>query len=469
MDQVVTLKRDNKFISLEEVSGLQKKDVDYLYRSHVNSSLYSVFKILGFSSMDIEKAQGTTIYLKNGQEVLDFTSACGTLNLGHNHPDIIQAEKYCHEMKFIDCLKFGVNKLQAVLAHNIASLLPEPLDTSFFTVSGAEANEAAIKLATRVQGESKKYFIRTNGSFHGKTHGALAFTESENFAKGFHLGFPKEQIISIDFNSINQLKEVIKKHPHQIAGIIVEPIQGQDIVVPEKGYLRELVSLCRQENIITIFDEFKIGLGRTGDLFYFFQEDTVPDILTLSKALAGSKRPIGAMVTSKKLWNKAYGKKKDSTLHSSTFTGLGESCAVGIKTLEIISHPEFLSSVKEKSSYFFEKLNQLKEKYPQKIKGIRGAGLIIGIEFNFPATNSEINIPFVKNAHIAMSGSIVRELLLNHNILTYFNGSSPEILNVMPPLTVSLEEIDQFIESMDKVLSTSFTKLISKFCKGAVL
>lgn len=469
MDQVVTSKRDKKFISLEEVSKLDKKEIDFLYRQHVNSSLYSVFKILGFSSMDIISAKGTKLNLSNGQSVLDFTSACGTLNLGHNHSEIIQAEKYCHDQEFVDCLKFGVNKLQAVLANNIASLLPEPLDTSFFTVSGAEANEAAIKLATRVQGSDKKYFLRTSGSFHGKTHGALAFTESENFAKGFHLGFPKEQILTIDFNSIDQLNETIRKYPNQIAGIIIEPIQGQDIVVPDKGYLRELVSICKKEDIITIFDEFKIGLGRTGDLFYFFQEDTVPDILTLSKSLGGSKRAIGAMVTSQSLWNKAYGKKKDSTLHSSTFTGLGESCAVAIKTLEIISSEEFLTEVKKKSKYFLEQLYHLKEKYPHRIKNIRGAGLLIGIEFDFPAADTQVNIPFVKNAHIAMSGSIVRELLLKHNVLTYFNGSSPHVLNVMPPLTIEKEEIHIFISSLDSVLATSFTKLISKFCKGVVL
>lgn len=464
----MTSKKVKSFIKLEEANNIDQKEFNSYYRKNINSALFSIFKLLGFSKIDIESAQGSFLYLKNKTKVLDYSGACGSLNLGHNHPEIINAEKFCHENNTIDALKFGVNKLQAILAHNISTVLPEELDTTFFSTSGAEANEAAIKLVTKAQGSKRKYIIRTKGSFHGKTHGALAFTESENFSEGFHLGFPRENILTIPFNNLTALTEIIEKYPHEIAGIILEPIQGQDIVVPDQGYLKELQKICSQNNILTIFDEYKIGLGRSGSLFYFQSQEVTPDILTMAKSLGGGKRAIGAMVTSRSLWEKAFGKKKDATLHSSTFSGLGGSCAVAIKSLEIFTSSNFLQNVNDLSEYFFTRLDDLKKRYPKKISSLRGRGLIIGIEFNFPISQQSLNIPFAKNIHIAMMGSIVRELLLNHNVLTYFNGSSPNILNILPPLNTSKEEIDFFIDALNQVLDQKYTSLIGKFCKGAI-
>ena len=171
---------ENK-ISLTEAFELSEKQYQKLYRKHINPGLLSIYKILGFSSMDIESANGLEICLKDGKKVLDFTSGIGVLALGHNHPRIIDAEKLCHQTNNIDVQKFGINRLQSVLAHNISAVLPDPLDTSFFTVSGAEAIEAGIKLISRAQPDYKKYYITFRDDYHGKTHGALSFTDSENF------------------------------------------------------------------------------------------------------------------------------------------------------------------------------------------------------------------------------------------------------------------------------------------------
>ncbi|SVE41743.1 uncharacterized protein METZ01_LOCUS494597, partial [marine metagenome] len=234
--------------------------------------LLSIYKILGFTEMDIESAQGLEIKMKDGKTILDFTSGIGVLGLGHNHPQIIAAEQLCHQLNTIDVQKFGINRLQSVLAYNISQVLPEPLDTSFFTVSGAEAIEAGIKLITRAQPDFKEFFITFKEDYHGKTHGALSFTDSENFASGFHTGIPRKNVIIVEPGNIEALEQAIQmktfeKNKNSVAGVIMEPIQGQTLEIHPKGYLQEATNLCRENNVLILMDEIKVGMGRTGKLF----------------------------------------------------------------------------------------------------------------------------------------------------------------------------------------------------------
>ena len=460
-----------KTLSLKESFELTEKDYQRLYRKHINPGLLSIYKILGFTKMDIDSAQGLEIKTKDGKTILDFTSGIGVLGLGHNHPKIVDAERLCHQLNAIDVQKFGINRLQSVLAYNISQVLPLPLDTSFFTVSGAEAVEAGIKLITRVQPDFKEYFVTFREDYHGKTHGALSFTDSENFASGFHTGIPRKNIVIVEPGNIEALKNAIHdkkidKNKNSIAGIVIEPIQGQTLGVHPTGYLRDVASLCKKNDILMLMDEIKVGMGRTGKLFSFLEEKIVPDILTISKALGGGKRAIGVMVTSASLSRKAYGKRKDSALHSTTFGGLGESCAVAIETLNIISDERFLENVEEKGSYFFKKLQDLKEKYPTHIKEIAGKGLYLGIVFDFSRYEKNLKslkIPFVNDMQVALMGSIVRCLYSQYGLLTHFTPPRPNMLVIMPPLIITKEQIDYFMESIDSVLKIGFSRLFGKF------
>jgi putrescine aminotransferase len=456
-------------IKLEELNKLSNQETNKLFRAHVNAPLAAIYKMLGLAKFDYTHAKGSYIHLKDGSKILDYTSSCGALNLGHNHPEIKKAQEFCNNEDILDMLKFGNNKLQGILAYNLSTILPEDLDTSFFAVSGAEANEAALKLAKRVQSDKKKYYIRTTGSFHGKTHGILPLTESENFNTGFHVGISPESVLTIPFNDIQALKDVIAKYPNEIIAIIVEPIQGQEIIVPEGNYLEQLVNICNKHKVITIFDEVKVGLGRTGRIFAFEDYNCIPDILTLSKSLGGGTRAISAMVTSSKLYKKAYGKKMDSTLHSSTFSGIGSSCAVAIKTLEIISNESFQNQLLLKSDYLKSELMKLKEKHPKKIKDIVGKGMYYGLKLQFPSEMAKkVNLPYSKSLEIAFMGSVVRELFKNYKILTFFTGAAPNLLHIMPPLTTSTEEIDYFIQSVDNLLEKNYLALFQKFLAGAI-
>ena len=461
-----------KILSFQESVDLPHKETIKYYRNYINKGLATAFRILGLNILDIKSANGCTLELSNGDKILDFTSGIGVLALGHNHQKIIDVERKFQELKIIDTQKFGPNKLQAALAYNLSQLLPDDLEVSFFAVSGAEAVEAAIKLSTMAKGKEAKYFISAQESYHGKTLGALSLTDTENFSQGFHLGLQEENTIKIQYNNIEAYKDVISKlSKENICAIIIEPIQGQIVEVAKKEYLREICNISKQNNITVIFDEIKCGLGRSGSLFSFLDYDCIPDILTTSKALGGGKNAISAMIASKKIFNKAYGSINKSTLHTTTFFGLGEACATAIEVLNIISDQRFLDNVKEKSNVTFQGLEKLKAEYPQYIKSIKGKGLFIGVEFDFDniisnVTFKKINIPFVKTIKTVLMGAIVREYLHEHKILLHFNNSQPETLVFLPPLIISNDEIDKFIDATKKVLEKGLIKIISKFVIG---
>jgi acetylornithine/succinyldiaminopimelate/putrescine aminotransferase len=463
-----------KILSFEESLNLTHKQTINYYRNYINKGLATAFKILGLNILDIKSAKGCTLELSNGDKILDFTSGIGVLALGHNHKKIIDVERKFQDLNIVDTQKFGPNKLQAALAYNLSQLLPEDLEVSFFAVSGAESVEAAIKLSTMAKGNDAKYFISTTEGYHGKTLGALSLTDTENFSEGFHVGLPKENTIKIGYNNIQEYKDTISKlSKEKIIAIIVEPIQGQIVEVAEKNYLKEICEISKKNNIAVIFDEIKCGLGRSGNLFSFLDHECVPDIVTTSKALGGGKNAISAMIARKTLFKRAYGSINKSTLHTTTFFGLGEGCATAIETLNIISNDNFLEDVKKKSQITFNELDKLKNKYPKYIKSITGKGLFIGIEFDFDNiiysfTFKKIKIPFIKNIKTVLMGAIVREFLHEHKILLHFNNSKPETLVFLPPLIITNEEINTFIEATKKILEKGLLNLFLKFIVGNI-
>ena len=244
-------------LSLKESLNLNPKEFGEYYRQHINPGLFNIYKLLGTSDMDIESAQGLIIRLKNGKEIMDFTSALGVTGLGHNHPRIIAAEQLCHEKKIIDAIKIAPHKLQAALAYNLAQLLPDPLRISFFAVSGAEAIEGAMKLCEKAQGTHKKKFITTSGAYHGKTHGAISLTTNGGLRDSFIMGISKDNIIEIPYGDIDTLEQVLSKYSNLVVAMILETIQGQYVVVPPAGYLKNVVKICHKYGVLVIFDEIK--------------------------------------------------------------------------------------------------------------------------------------------------------------------------------------------------------------------
>lgn len=465
-------------LTLEQSLALDSRGAMDLYATHLNKYMLQVFDILGLADMDIASAEGAEITLRDGRRIIDYSGGFGVLGLGHNHPRIIAAERLCHERKVLDCIKIAPHKLQGALAYNISRFLPEPLKVSFLAVSGTEANEAAMKICERVQTpKGKTKFLCFKGAFHGKTHGPLSLTTATDVQSGFIMGVPKENVVFATYGDIASVREAIARERSEaigsgggnriIAGII-ETIRGTSCHIPDPGFLTEFAQVCRENDILTIFDEVKVGMGRTGRFCAFQHEDVVPDVVTLAKTLVGGKRELGAMVTSQALFDRAYGNKNDCNLHSSSFSGLGETCAVGIETLNVLEDERLIERASRLGNYLRGGLEKLHQKYPRKIVSLRGKGCFQAIELNFGQQIAEKAIYTRKNSlfvtyETVLIGAMARELYERHDILVHFQPGARDLLHFMPPYVVSEEQIDRLVDALDDVLGRGVADATVRF------
>lgn len=461
-----------KRLSLDEALDLDMVTANKLYDAHLNRYLLRVFKVLGLDQMDIAGAQGLEITLRDGRVIKDFSGGIGICGLGHNHPRLLEAERKCHDRKVIDLIRVAPHKLQGALAHNLAQLLPDPLNVSFFSVSGSEAVEAALKLCERVQGPSKTKFICMEGGFHGKTHGTLSVTTAARFQRGFMMGIPAENVIRVPYGDIEAFEAAVKKQGgstgNDVIAAIVESVRGEAAEVPPTGFLTSVVRICRENNILSIFDEVKSGMGRTGKFCAFQHEDVVPDVVTMAKALGGAKRAIGAMITSQELFDRAYGNVKDCTLHTSGFGGLGETCAVAIEAVNTLVDDGLIEMAAERGEYFREKLLALQSKHAGTIREVRGKGLFVAVQFDFNKrfaerlVNVKTNEIFRTWQTVLVSG-VVRELYEKHNILVHFQPGAVDVIHFMPPYFVTEAQIDELVDALDSVLSRGLARSTLSF------
>ncbi len=368
------------------------------------------------------RGSGTRLFTEDGEEYLDLTSGIAVCNLGHAHPELIkvlkeQAEKLWHTSNLY--YTEPQTQLAQKLVENSCG------DKVFFANSGAEAVEAALKLARRWAyenfGKEKNQFIALYNSFHGRTYGALSVTGQPKYWEGFEPLVP-----GITFIPANNKKALKSAFNEKVCAIIMEPIQGEGGVYPlKKDFIKTAKELCEKYKALLIFDEIQTGIGRTGRLFAYEHFEIEPDIICLAKALANGM-PLSAMLAKDEVMSAL----KPGT-HASTFGGNPLACAVALKVLEIVSDPLFLEEVRLKGKIIKDKFEILKEKYPQLIKEVRGLGLLIGIEF-----------------HVEVKK--IYQKLLEQKILITTPKSN--ILRISPPLIISYREIDFFMEKMEEIL-----------------
>lgn len=371
----------------------------------------------------IARGRGMRVWDGEGKEYLDFFSGIGVNILGHCHQNIISAIKKQSE-EFIHISNLYYNEPQV----RLAELLTERFDGKcFFANSGAEANEAAIKLVRKYHkeaGHSGRYKIITmENSFHGRTLAALAATGQRKHHNGFDplpSGFKY-----VPFNDIDAVSQAIDE---EVAAVIIEPIQGEggDNVAAD-DYLHFLRRLCDKKEIVLIFDEVQCGLGRTGEFFAYEHAGIVPDILTLAKPLGGGL-PLGAMLARDK-----FAGAFSPGNHASTFGGNPVACAAGIAVIETIMEENLLENAAVMGDYLFRKLNLLKEENPF-IAEIRGRGLMIGME-------------------LTLGGAEIVSQCLENGLL--INCTAGNFVRFLPALIVTRDEIDEAVS----ILSSVFKKM----------
>lgn len=366
--------------------------------------------------VDVKEASGTKVIDTTGKTYLDFGSGIGVCNLGHRHPAVQEAienqlNKYWHVS----------NLYKQPIQEEVAALITENSvgDYVFFCNSGAEANEAAIKLARKATGKEK--IITFQQSFHGRTFATMAATGQEKIREGF--GPMLEKFAYATYNDIESVKALVDDNT---AAIMLEVVQGEGGVIPaESSFLKKLETLCEKENILLIIDEIQTGIGRTGKRFAYEHTGIEPDIFTLAKGL-GNGLPIGAMVAKKEIGD-AFG----PGTHGSTFGGNPVAVAAAKAVLETMFTDSFMAEVEKKAAYLNKQLEE--EIKPLKaVKTIRQKGLMVGIECDG------------KIADIVTS-------LIEEGVLTLVAGLN--VLRLLPPLTVTEAEINRAIEKIKLVLS----------------
>ena len=371
--------------------------------------------------ISFKRGKGAYLFTANGKKYLDFVQGIAVNCLGHSNPRLIKAIKDQSKK-----LWHVSNAFQIPEGEKLAKKLCKKTfaDYVIFQNSGAEATEAAIKIARRyfysIGKPHKNRILCVKNSFHGRTIAAIFASGSKKMTEGFG---PK--VSGFDHFSFGDHKSLKKKITKNTAAIMVEPIMGEGgiNVIPD-FCLRELRKLCNKKKILLILDEVQCGISRSGDFFAFEQSKVKPDIVPIAKGIGGGF-PIGAVLMNKKV---AAGMKPGT--HGSTFGGNPLAMAVGNTVMDIISTKQFLNNVKKSSKYFFSNLNKLKEKYPKIIKEIRGRGLLIGIQLYKDQSN------FIKK-------------LMDNKLLTI--RAADHVVRVLPPLNVKKKEIDQALKIINKV------------------
>ncbi len=361
--------------------------------------------------LEIERAEGVYMYTPEGRAILDLISGIGVSNVGHRHPRVVQAikdqlDKYLHLMVYGEL----VQAPPARLAHALAATLPAPLDTVYFTNSGTEAIEGALKLAKRHTGRTG--LVSSVNAYHGSTHGALSITGSEDFKNSYRPLLPG--VSHLRYNKLADLA-LITEHT---AAVVLETVQGEaGVRLPLPGYLPAVRQRCTEVGALLILDEIQCGFGRTGTQWAFEQFGVVPDILVCAKGMGGGM-PIGAFISSPEIM---VGFQTNPILgHCTTFGGHPVSCAASLATLQVIQEENLLAGVAAKAQRLRAGLV-----HPA-IREVRNCGLLMAVEFD----SFEVLKPIIDRA------------LAEEGVLTDWFLFCDNSLRIAPPLTITEAEID---------------------------
>lgn len=389
---------------------------NYDYFEREKHYLFQVYKRL---PIVVERADGCYIYDINGNKYLDFLSGIAVNALGHSHPEIIEAAE-AQIRKYMHISNYFYQEPQIKLAEKLSQI--SGYDRVFFSNSGTEATEGALKLIRRWGNlNNKREIIAFKGGFHGRTYGALSLMDKPKYKEGMEPFLQGIKII--DFNDASELEKNINENT---AAIVLEFIQGEGgIVEVNKDFIKAIINLKESYGFLILADEIQSGLGRTGKFFAYEHYDIKPDIVIIAKALGGGL-PLGAILSNNELAN-YWG----IGTHGTTYGGNAVACACGLVVIDALTNG-LLQKVEQNGEYLKSQLLKIMDTYPKLVKEVRGKGLMLGLLLTF-------------------NGSILVEKLLEKKVISNF--CSEYVLRIIPPLIVDKNEIDIFVNSLDECLS----------------
>jgi ornithine--oxo-acid transaminase len=419
-----------------------------LHASHLNEQMVHVLKTIGFDKR-YQRGVGQYLYDEHGEKYLDLLSGWGVFAIGRNHPTVREALKAVLDSELPNLVQLDVSVLSGVLAERLLRLVPH-LDKVFFSNSGSEAVEAAIKFAraaTRRPG-----IVYCSHAFHGLTYGSLSLNGDENFRAGFGPLLP--ECFEIAFNDLAALEQALASRT--IAAFIVEPVQGKGVIIPDDGYLQGAFELCRKYGTLFVADEIQTGLGRTGRFLASEHWGVEPDMVLLAKSLSGGHVPVGAVLTHKWVFDKVFNRMARAVVHGSSFSKNDLAMAAGLATLEVIESERLI----EKSAQTGKRLLRAFEemaRHHELIKSVRGKGLMIGVEFGPPRSPKlRASWNLLETASNGLFCQLIVIPLLNdHRVLTQVAGHGNHTIKLLPSLTISDEDCGWIERSFEAVIAST--------------
>jgi ornithine--oxo-acid transaminase len=433
-----------------------------LHRRHGNPQLYRMLHAIGFDRVYV-RGDGCHLYDDQGRDYLDMLAGFGVFALGRHHPAVRDALHQVLDASLADLTQFDAPPLAGLLAERLLAHAPH-LDRVYFGNSGTEAVEAALKFARRATGRPR--ILYCGHAFHGLTAGSLSVNGAREFRGGFGPLLPDT---AVPFGDLDALAAELRRG--DVAGLLVEPIQGKGVAVAPERYLRAAQSLLREHRALLIADEVQTGLGRTGDFFAYQHDGVEPDLVTTAKALSGGYVPVGATLGRGWIFDKVYSSIDRVLVHDSTFGSNAQAMAAGLATLEVLEDERIVEHAREIGDELRTRLADLVPRY-ELLREVRGRGLMIGIEFGRPSSfrlrASWTALQAARKGLFAQT--VVHALFHRHRILTQVSGDHVEVIKLIPPLIIDRAEVDRFVDAFVDVMDEAHrgSKLIWGFGRSLV-
>lgn len=418
-----------------------------LHERHLNAQMVRVLRTIGYDR-DYVRATGPHLYDAEGNRYLDLLSGFGVFALGRNHPHVVATLRDVLGAELPNLVQMDVSLLSGLLAEKLLATCPGGLTRAFFCNSGAEAVEAAVKFARCATGRAR--VLHCEHGYHGLTMGALSLTADPMFRNGFGPLLPGCE--PVPFNDLAALERALAAG--DVAGFIVEPIQGKGVNLPDGGYLAEAARLCRRHGALFIADEVQTGLGRTGRMWAVEHWGVEPDMLLCAKALSGGFVPVGAVMMREAVMDRVFNRMDRAVVHGSTFSKNNLAMAAGLAALQVIEAEGLVARAERLGGEIIAGLSALVPKY-EFLHAVRGRGMMIALEFGPPRSlKLRATWSMLETASKGLFSQMVTiPMLRDHRVLTQVAGHGMNVVKLLPPLVVDEADRDWTLSAFDAVIA----------------
>ncbi len=415
-----------------------------LYARTINPQFVRMLRTIGFDRR-WARAEGAYLYDADGTRYLDLLGGFGMYNVGHNNRAVRAALIEALELDTPGKLQLGISPLPALLADELLKRLPSSVGRVLFTSSGTEATEAALKLGRTATGRPR--VVSCEDGFHGYTLGSLSATGVPGFRARFEPLLP--HFDRVPFDDLDALEAALRSE--DVAVFLVEPIQGHGPHFPSPGYLEGAQELCRRYGTLFCVDEVQTGFGRTGRMFALDHYGLEPDLVTFAKSLSGGYVPIGGLAMATRVHEAVFDSLEHALAHGSTFAPNDLATAAGLATLDELDAQRLPERSARLGETLLERTRQLVERYDV-VRDVRGLGLMWAIEFEEPQGGSRAWRMLERVQSGLFAQLVVVPLFTDHKILCQVAGHDSNVIKILPPLVVSDEDLDRFVEALDQTL-----------------